>query len=179
MESTQIWPHLIDPAVSPITLHQPNWIFHTIPGLSMCQVLVLPSASLNTMPLAKPYFISFTKSHFFFFFFFLFLFWATPVAYISSQARGRIRLQLPAYPTATATGDPSRSCDLYHSSQQCQIFNPLSEARDQICILMDDSQIHFHWATTETPLRACWNIFYNNWNKIHIPKQLTHLKYTI
>ena len=39
-------------------------------------------------------------------------------------------LQLPAYTTATATWDPSRIRDLGHSSQQYQILNPLSEARD-------------------------------------------------
>ena len=32
------------------------------------------------------------------------------------------------------------ACDLHHSSQQCHILNPLSEARDQSCILMDTSQ---------------------------------------
>ena len=31
--------------------------------------------------------------------------------------------------TATATPDPNRICDLHHSSQQCWILNPLSEAR--------------------------------------------------
>ena len=42
-------------------------------------------------------------------------------------------LQLPAYTTATATAtqDPSHICDLRHSLWQQQIFNPLSEARDQ------------------------------------------------
>ena len=39
-------------------------------------------------------------------------------------------LQLPAYTTVAATPDPSHVCDLHHSSWQCQIFNPLSEARD-------------------------------------------------
>ena len=48
-------------------------------------------------------------------------------------------LQLPAYTTATATSDPSCICDLHHSSWQCQIINPLSEARDQTGILMDPS----------------------------------------
>ena len=38
--------------------------------------------------------------------------------------------QLPAYTTATATRDPSLVCGLHHSSWQCQILNPLSEARD-------------------------------------------------
>ena len=50
-------------------------------------------------------------------------------------------LQLPAYATATATPDPSCICDLRHSSQQCLILNPLSEARDQALILMDTSPV--------------------------------------
>ena len=37
--------------------------------------------------------------------------------------------------------DPSRVCDLYHSSKQRWILNPLSEARDRTCVLMDASQI--------------------------------------
>ena len=44
--------------------------------------------------------------------------------------------QLPAYTTARATLDPSRVCDLHHSSWQRQILNPLSRARDRTCILM-------------------------------------------
>ena len=58
-------------------------------------------------------------------------------------------LQLPAY--TTATGDPSRVCDLHHSSRQPRILNPLSEARDGTSILMDTGQAHYHWATTGTP----------------------------
>ena len=46
-------------------------------------------------------------------------------------------LQLLAYTTATATPDPSRICSLYHSSWQCRILNPLSEARDGTCVLTD------------------------------------------
>ena len=34
-----------------------------------------------------------------------------------------LELQLPAFTTATATQDPSRICDLYHSSRQCRILN--------------------------------------------------------
>ena len=37
-------------------------------------------------------------------------------------------LQLLSY--ATATQDPSRICNLHHSSQQLQILNPLSKAKD-------------------------------------------------
>ena len=53
--------------------------------------------------------------------------------------------------TATATPDPGRICDLHHSSGQCQILNPLSEARDRTYNLKVPSQIHFHCATTGTP----------------------------
>ena len=38
-------------------------------------------------------------------------------------------LQLPAYTTATAAHNPSRGCDLQHSSWQRQILNPVSKAR--------------------------------------------------
>ena len=46
-----------------------------------------------------------------------------------------LELQLPA--TATATQDPSRICDLHHSSQHCWKLNPLGKARDQTRVLMD------------------------------------------
>ena len=39
-------------------------------------------------------------------------------------------LQPPAHTTAIVTQDPSHLCDLHHSSQQHQIHNPLSEAKD-------------------------------------------------
>ena len=60
-------------------------------------------------------------------------------------------LQFPAYPTATATPDPSCICDQHHSSWQCWILNPLSEARDGTCILMDASQVCYHRATMGIP----------------------------
>ena len=71
------------------------------------------------------------------------------MAHGGSQARGWIGTVAAA--TATAVPDPSCICNLYHNSQQCQILNQLSKAKDQTCILMDASQIHFHWATTGTP----------------------------
>ena len=49
-------------------------------------------------------------------------------------------LLLPAYTTATAMQDPSRICDLHHSSWQHQILEPLSEARDRTRNLMVPSQ---------------------------------------
>ena len=53
-------------------------------------------------------------------------------------------LQLLVYPTATATPDPSRICNLH----------PLSEARDRTHILMDTSRVRGfinYGASTGTP----------------------------
>ena len=60
---------------------------------------------------------------------------AAPTAYGGSQARGWIRV--------TAAG-------LHHSSRQCQILNPLREARNRTWSLMVLSQISFHCTTTGT-----------------------------
>ena len=59
---------------------------------------------------------------------------AAPVAYEGSQAGVASELLLLAY--ATATRDPSCSFDLHHSSQQCRILNPLSEATNRTLNLM-------------------------------------------
>jgi len=50
-----------------------------------------------------------------------------------------LELQLLAYITAIATPDLSCICNLHHSLQQCQILNPLREARDWTHVLMDTS----------------------------------------
>ena len=60
-------------------------------------------------------------------------------------------LQLLTCATATAMWDLSHVCDLRHSSWQCWILNPLSEARDWTCILMDSSWVHYCWAMMGTP----------------------------
>ena len=51
-------------------------------------------------------------------------------------------LQLLAYAIATATWDPSHTCDLYHRSRQSWIPNPLGVARDRTCVLMDTGQVY-------------------------------------
>ena len=56
----------------------------------------------------------------------------------------KLELQLLAYATATATQDQSLVWDLHHSLWQLWILNPLIGDRDQICILMDTSEVHFH-----------------------------------
>ena len=40
----------------------------------------------------------------------------------------------------------------YTTAHRRWIHNPLREGRDRTCILMDTSQIYFHWATTGTPI---------------------------
>ena len=77
-------------------------------------------------------------SHLFFFFWFFFR--AAPAAYGSFQARGWIGAA-----AASLCHRHSKSqlgvCSLQGSSLQCLIFNPLHEARDGICVLMDTGQV--------------------------------------
>ena len=55
----------------------------------------------------------------------------------------KLELQLTAYTSATAKWDPNCVCNLHHSSQQCGILKPLSEARDRTRVLMDISRVHY------------------------------------
>ena len=73
--------------------------------------------------------------------------------------RLRVKSELwpPAYGIATAMPDTSRICDLHHSSQQCQILNPLSEARDCTCILMDTSWILNLLSHNRNSLDSCFS----------------------
>uniref|UniRef100_A0A8D2BZU1 Phospholipid-transporting ATPase n=1 Tax=Sus scrofa TaxID=9823 RepID=A0A8D2BZU1_PIG len=52
------------------------------------------------------------------------------------------QLTLLAYARATAMQDPSRVCDLHHSSRQCWNPDPLSKGRDRTLNLMIPSRIH-------------------------------------
>ena len=95
-------------------------------------------------------------------FYHFFFFRAAPTVYGGSQTRGLIRavaaslyhshsnviseLCLQPTPQLTPLSDP-------------WIFNPL---RDQTCILVDASQIHFHWATMGTPAFIVLN--FSNYN---------------
>ena len=79
----------------------------------------------------------------FFFFFCLFLPFLGPLPWHMEVPRLEVELELqpPSYTTATAMRDPSCVCNLYHSSQQCWILNPLSKARDPTRNLMVLSRI--------------------------------------
>ena len=84
--------------------------------------------------------------HFFFFlsfFFCLFVFLGSYLQHMEGPRLGvQSELSLPAYTTATATGDPSHICDPHHSSQQCQILSLLSKARDLTHVIMYASRVH-------------------------------------
>ena len=61
-----------------------------------------------------------------FFFFLSFVFLGLHLRLMEVLRLGvKSELQLPAYATAAETQDPSHVCNLQHSSQQCQILNPL------------------------------------------------------
>ena len=88
-----------------------------------------------------------------FFFFFFFLSSLGPYPWHMEVPRLEVEseLQLPAYTIATATPNQSHIFSPHHSSWQCWILSPLSEAKDRTWVLVDTSQIHYHWATTRTP----------------------------
>ena len=85
---------------------------------------------------------------------------AAPAAGEVPRLGVKSELQLPVYTTDTATRDLSRVFELHHSLQQHWIFNPLTGARDQTCVLMDSSQIRFCWSMRGAPL---WFLFYPPW----------------
>ena len=66
------------------------------------------------------------------FYFFIFFLWPNLQQMEIPGLEVKLELQPPAYTTATSTPDLSHVCDLYHSSWQRWVLNPLSEARDQI-----------------------------------------------
>ena len=89
------------------------------------QLLISRKCSSSSLPIM---FLSFYSYLFIYFC----LFRATACrAYGGSQAEVESEPQLPTCATATTVRDPSHICDLHRSSQQGQIPNTLSEAKDQ------------------------------------------------
>ena len=62
--------------------------------------------------------------------FFLLLFRAAPAGYGGSHARGQIGATAAGLHHSHSNVGSEPVCDPHHSSQQGQIFNPLSKARD-------------------------------------------------
>ena len=82
--------------------------------------------------------------HFIILFYFILIFLlcrATSAAYGSSQLRVKSELQLLAYATAPAMWDRNPICNLHHGSQQGQILNLLSEAKNKTHSLLDTSWV--------------------------------------
>ena len=84
------------------------------PNIALLALALTPAVDSIRKP-ASHLQLTLSKTKLFFVFCFLFFFTATPSAYGGSQARCQIG--------AVASS-------LCHSSQQCQILNPLSKARD-------------------------------------------------
>ena len=63
-----------------------------------------------------------------------------------------LELYLLAYTTAKQCRIQVTSVTYPTAHGNAGILNPLSKARDRICILMDPRHIRFHCATTGTPL---------------------------
>jgi len=82
---------------------------------------------------------------------FFFLFRASPATYGGSQARGRIGAAAANLHHSHSNTGSGHICNLHHSSWQHWVLNPLSEARDRTCILMDTMQVCYHWAITGNP----------------------------
>ena len=78
---------------------------------------------------------------FFFFLSFCYFFGPLPRHMEVPRLGVQSELQPPAYTRATATRDPSRVCNLHHSSRQRRILNPLSKGRDRTRNLMVPSRI--------------------------------------
>ena len=108
-------------------------------------ILTPDSAIILTLVPSSGMFLSVVNLSFPFFWgrgcFYFLLFRATPEAHASYQPGFTLELQPLNYTTGTATPDPRLIYDVYHSSWQCQILTPKSEARDQTYILMDTSWV--------------------------------------
>ena len=118
------------------------------------------------------------KPHIFFLFLSFFpIYWFicfpyVPTAYGGSQARGRIRATAARlhHSHSNARSKPRLWPTL--SSRQCQILNPLSEARHQTHNPLDTlSGVRYYWAAMGTPLFS-FSIIYlsGSWTSIHMTK---------
>ena len=91
-------------------------------------------------------------------------------------------LQLLAYTTAAAIPDPSLICNLCCSLWQCEVFKPLSQARDQTHILMILVRFLTRWTIIGTPIEMAVFPAFNwfcNLIKNHLGISLSHSRLRI
>ena len=88
----------------------------------------------------------------------LFPFRAAPMAYGSSQTRGRIWAEAAnlLQPQQCQIHAASSTYTIAHGNYQ--ILNPLSKARNRTHILRDTSRVRYCWATPRTPIVLFFNI---------------------
>ena len=67
-----------------------------------------------------------------------------------------LELQLPAFTTATATQDLTYTTACGNSGPQ-----PTEQGRDWTCVLVDTSQIPYHWATAKTPRGPLFSLLFS------------------
>ena len=107
---------------------------HPRPWRTFGQVVTLTARGLNKV-----------SGLFFVFCFCLFAFSrAAPAAYRGSQARGLIRDVAAGLCQSHSNARSESHLRPTPGRRQCWILNPLSEARDQTCILMDPSQVCYN-----------------------------------
>ena len=105
----------------------------------------------------------------FFFFFFL---RAIAMAYGSFQARSQIRPVAAATPWQQQLGIPAASATYSTAHGNAGSLAHLSKARDQTCIFMDTSWIHFCWAMIRTPFH-----FFFFWLFVFLGSHLWHMEF--
>ena len=88
------------------------------------------------------------------------------MAYGGSQDRVLIGAAAPSLHHSHTRPNLSRMYNLHHSSQQCWILNPLSEARDQTCNLQ---RILVGFISAASGQELLWQVFFNGHNPyLHI-----------
>ena len=122
---------------------------------SICGIYLIKGMWKIYMHLLK--FLFFNLFYLKFYLFICFCFLGPQLQHMEVSRLGvQLKRQLPAYAIATAILDPSHVFDLYHSSWQHQILNPLMEARDWTCSLM-----HLVGIVTTEPHWELWCMYLN------------------
>ena len=91
------------------------------------------------------------------FFFFFFFFKATPAALRGSQARGWISAAAASLHHSHSNEGSEPHLRPIPQLMATLVLNPLSEARDRTCVLLDTRLVCYCWAMTGTPRAIFWS----------------------